>query len=526
MTGEDTTTRRAELAAARHDIEAADSKNDLITAIDRALRVAAPMGDPATIESAARAYGKAADHCAHEVQATVEQVSSKTIPGAWEGTASGKAEQIVAAAARTSGQITQALKGGMRALQRLADGVRQAQSQDRPACETLQSARSVLGGEDGFFDDLVEKDAEEAEKERAREIARTGAKDRHEAAVVVDDAARAAARDLNKLAAEARSGKVTGNSLSPVDKMMLADTSSVDEESLGRDQNEILTANDLERSSARLNAMSPADRAEFQRMLDGAGSPEHQAYLMKALAAGHGMAELKDFDRNIAGRNEDWLREHLQPVRTEVDVNGDWDKGRVPNTFQRQEWAQGGYGQDGSCVASSTVHARAMVDPVYALQLTGGPDGDENSGDAFRERLVDEQRRVHEDGDGANEGLFGQGPPESMGDEGWSEVADNELNSPTGADYERQDLNSADDRRGALPEIERSVAEGRPVPIKTEGPDGGHALVIIGHEGDMLQVHNPWGQTSWVKESEFVNGTMGTPTQGRFPEVTNVHLPR
>lgn len=525
MAGEDTTTRRAELADAVNAIEGADSKNDLIAAIDKALAVAEPMGDPDTIESAAKAYKKAADQCQFEVEEPVEQVAAKDLPQAWEGMASVTAQQVVAAAGRAAEQMTEAFRQGKKALECLADGVRAAQREDAPGRADLQRARNMLGGEDGFFDDWVEKDAEEEEKERARGIALAGVRARHTASVCADDAARAAARDLNKLAAEARSGHLDAKGLSPVDKLMLADTAMVDESSAAREYNEILSASDLERSSDRLNSMSPADRAEFQRMLDVAASPEERAYLMKALAAGHDMDSMRDFSQKIAGKDEAWLARHLTPVVTEVDANGNPVHSTTDNSFKGQKWVQGGDGNEASCVASSTVNARAMVDPVYALELTGGPDGQEDDPDAFRERLVDEQHRVHDDGDGSRGGFFENGPPTGMDDEGWSEVADNELNSPTGADYERQDLNSADDRRGALPEIEKAVSEGKPVPIKTTG-DGGHALVIVGQENGMLQVHNPWGETTWVSEEDFVNGNMDKASDDRFPDATGVHLPR
>ncbi|WP_327354406.1 WXG100 family type VII secretion target [Streptomyces sp. NBC_01304] len=523
MAGEDTTTRRAELAAAASDIDGADSKNDLISAIDRALAVVAPMGSPDTIESAAKAYKKAAGQCKHEVEERVEQVATKDLPQAWEGMASVTAQMVVAAAARTAEQMSEAFEAGQKALERLADGVRTAQSEDGPGRTELRRARDMLGGEDGFFDSWVEKDAEEEEKERAREIARAGVKARHKAAESADDAARAAARDLNKLAAEARSGHLDGKGLSAVDRMMLADTSNVGEDSAEREYNEILSTNDLKRSSDRLDKMSPAERAEFQKMLDGAGSPEERAYLMKGLAAGHDMNSMRDFSEKIAGKDEAWLRRHLSPVVSGADAAGNVDPAKRDNTFRGQQWAQGGDGSEGSCVASSTINARAVVDPVYALGLTGGPDGQEDSPSAFRDRLVDEQHRVHEDGDGDWDD---NDAPDGMDNDGWSEVADNELNSPTGADYERQSLDSPDDRRGALPEIEKAVAEGKPVPIRVDGPDSAHALVIVGQEGDMLQVHNPWGHTVWVSESDFVDGHMDKASDGRLPDATGVHLPK
>ena len=54
MTTEDTTDRRKRLAGLVKSISSADSKNDLIDAIDDALAVSAPVGDHATLEALAK----------------------------------------------------------------------------------------------------------------------------------------------------------------------------------------------------------------------------------------------------------------------------------------------------------------------------------------------------------------------------------------------------------------------------------------------------------------------------------------
>ncbi|NUK13533.1 peptidoglycan-binding protein, partial [Streptomyces lunaelactis] len=100
------------------------------------------------------------------------------------------------------------------------------------------------------------------------------------------------------------------------------------------------------------------------------------------------------------------------------------------------------------------------------------------------------------------------------------------VGSATGSDYQRQDLNSADDRRAVLTEVEKSVAEGRPVPVDVSGKDGAHAMTIIAQEGDMLQVYNPWGSTTWVSEDDFINGHMGKASKGELPNAYSVYLPR
>jgi len=64
------------------------------------------------------------------------------------------------------------------------------------------------------------------------------------------------------------------------------------------------------------------------------------------------------------------------------------------------------------------------------------------------------------------------------------------------------------------------------VPIQLDGSgDIGHQVLIIGHEGNMLQVYNPWGTVSWISEDDFVNGHMDKIDQGVPPNVRGVNLP-
>jgi hypothetical protein len=173
---------------------------------------------------------------------------------------------------------------------------------------------------------------------------------------------------------------------------------------------------------------------------------------------------------------------------------------------------------EGTCVASSTVTARALVDPLSALDLTGGPSGQEDSAKAFKQRLVAEQHRLQVEGDGGAK--WG-----GMGPEGQERIADSTIGSATGDDYERRDLDNADERRAALTEVEKAVAEGKPVPVDVSGKGGAHAMTIIGQEGDMLQVYNPWGTTTWVGEGDFINGDMGKAANSGLNDAYGVYLP-
>ncbi|MFI1765357.1 peptidoglycan-binding protein [Streptomyces sp. NPDC020800] len=510
MTTEDTTDRRKRLDGLCKSISSADSKNDLIDAIDDALSVSAPLGDHTTLETLAKRYrGQSGD--ATRAGERVDKVARKGLPEVWVGETSVRASDVVAASGRDAQQMADAFEGGGKALLTLADSIKDAQKLDGDGRAKLHEARTMLGGKDGFFDDWYEDDDEEAARLKARSVASVGVDLLHKAAVAADDAARAAARDLNKWASQARAGKLDGDGLTAADRLALADTSNV-----GGDPelNEILTANDLERSGRAMKKLSPADRARMDKLLAGASTPQEKAYLMKALASGYSVDDVQTFDGKIHGKDEVWLREHLAPVSTS---NKPSDTGQERQDFNGKLWDQDGE----TCVPSSTVTARAIVDPVYALELTGGPDGTDDDPDHFRKRLTDEQLRLHEEGDGDNAGWWWDEHPNGMDKDGQVEISNDELSPHTGDHYEAQNMGGQDDRRKVLPDIEKSVAEGKPVPINIEryddnGDRHGHSMMIIGQEGDRLQIYNPWGVTTWVSEKDFVSGDLSAAADDRY----------
>ncbi|MDC0767991.1 peptidoglycan-binding protein [Streptomyces sp. HD] len=525
--GESTTDRKEKIDRHIGDLAAADSKNGVLEAIDNLLGVSAPVGSPSTLDAIAQRYKGQADDAA-DVQDRVEKVAASGLPSVWVGSTGAKAAEVVAAAGRSAEQMAEAFRKASKALYDLSDALTSAQSKDGDGREQLRKARTMLGGEDGFFDDMVEKDAEEAERKRAQEIAGTGANFLYYAAQEADDAARTAARELNKYAAEARAGQMHTDNISAADRLVLADVGVAGGP---QEQNELLTANDLERSGRFMEKMNAQDQARFEQMLADAKTPQERAYLVKALAAGYDVDEVGQFRDKIHGKDPYWLQQHLSPVVTAGDSKVDEglkDDRSNRNTdyqwFGDEAWSQEG----NTCVPSSTVTARAMVDPLYALELTGGPSGQEDDPDAFRDRLHDEQLRMHEEGDGSYTHWWSD-VPNGVDPDGQDKIANGEISPHTGSSYEFQEVRGADERRDVLPDIEKSVAEGKPVPINVEGYDEegrhGHQMMVIGQEGDMLQIYNPWGTTTWVSEDDFVNGHMDKASDHRMPDAYAVHLP-
>jgi hypothetical protein len=312
------------------------------------------------------------------------------------------------------------------------------------------------------------------------------------------------------LAARARAGRLSRSPLSALDELVIA------EAGLDLGHEAVLTAAMNDRAAAALTAMNDADRRRMTGLLAGAASAEQRAYLLKTLAAGYSVTDVARLNAMIAahGGEPAWLDEHLSPLAMDGGVGG-------ANAFEGAAWAQGAHP---TCVAASTVAARAEVDPVYALQLTSGGHPDDPASDnpqAFAQRLLDEQYRVYDGGRHWYEN-WGQ---DGMNRDQSTAVANEEIAPHTGVRYENVEMDDAEARRSAVHSIARAVDDGYPVPISTREAGEGHQMMAIGHVGDQIQIYNPWGYTYWVSEADFVAGHIdavdpelpGTPYAMRLP---------
>ncbi|GAA2368621.1 peptidoglycan-binding protein [Streptomyces cuspidosporus] len=487
---------------------------ELSDAIGKARDFPAPIGDPDHIDGVADNYKRAAS-LLESAQGDLAKVAKDGLPAVWVGTAGEKASEVVGAASRTTDQTAENLREAEPVLRQLAIDIGAAQARDEYARVALDYAQSLCApfGHDRLLE--------------AKKATLDGIRYMVEAEDRAEEGGKKAAEKLRKLAARARARKVTASGLTDADRLVIADAAAPGGPA---DLNEILTANDLQRSSQFRDRMSEKDRAEFDRLVSEAKSPQEAAYLMKALAAGHDIKTLRAFGDDIHGRDATWLREHLAPFHTSGDTRIGVDSAsefEVPGA-KGADWTQG---RNGTCVASSTVAARALVDPVYTLRLTtGGHPGDPayDNPTAFGKRLLKEQIRVHQEGGG------GPLPDGGMDLTGKHEVINDEIAPHTGSTYEQRDVGTPQSRRQALPLIEQAVDAGKPVPVGVKGFDTvhgekvpvGHAMMIVGHEGDKLQVYNPWGYTTWISEDDFVNNHMDKASDKRLPEAYEYSLPK
>lgn len=469
----------------------------LPAAIDAYLGVPAPKGHPGELRRMAGTYGGIATD-ADGAQADVDKLAKSDLPAVWVGQAQERASEVVGAVAFELEHSVTVMTKARTELDQLADGIEAAQRSHASGQEALHQARN------------------EGDFERKQSIAIAGM----DQVIAGYDQARAtqeaSARVFTDLAAQARASLLDSTHLDAADRIVLGQSAVPGGP---HEVNIIMSAGDAERASERLDELSDDDRARFDALLDEAKSPQEKAYLMRALAAGHSIDEIVEFGEQIHpyGDDPEWLRDHLQPIYNTTDETSGQT---VPTTYAGAQWEQTG----GTCVAASSVTARAVVDPLYAFQLTtGGNPGDpaSTSPEAFEERFLDETERVY--GRPATEG---SGMTKSEGED----AANDEIGPATGAEYEFRDLDTPEERREIFNDVAESVDEGRPVPVQVEGFDdqgnrSGHQMMIIGHEDGMLQIYNPWGHTVWVSEDDFVNGHMEGASDSRLPTVDGVHLP-
>ncbi|MFI7242788.1 peptidoglycan-binding protein [Streptomyces qinglanensis] len=484
------------------------SNTALVDLIAEAIGFPAPEGSPRTVEGKAADYRRAARQ-ADEVRGGVSAVATAGLPNTWVGEAGSKASEVTKAAARNAEHMSETFGTAARELALLAEGISAAQNKHDFGLDALRSARNMLpDGGKAFF-----ATAEDAIQ--ARKVALAGIGYLESGVAAAEAAGKRAERALDKLASEARSGQLDTRHLSDADRVVLADAAAP-----GGDpsENEILTNRDLKRSGVRLNSLSAHDRAAYDRLLDGAKSPQERAYLVKALAAGYPMSRIQNFARKIHpyGDKPAWLQQHLTPiVNRSGDSRREGDQSQTV-TFDGQRWEQEG----DTCVALSTVTMHAQSDPLYALELTTGGhpgDPDHDNGDAFEERLRAEETRVY---DRRAEGEVGMSGKES------EMVADDEIGAHTGSDYEALSTRTKESREEVLPKIRDAVNSGQPVPFGARtGDKFGHQMMVIGQDGDRLQIYNPWGFTTWVSEDDFINGTMGGASSDKYSTPTDIRLP-
>jgi hypothetical protein len=488
----------------------------LAQAIVDALNVPPPVAAPATLDGYADVLAQAA-HTLEGESATAHSNASIALPQMWLGQTAAGGTQAMEAVSGELERIALTFRRAGDALASYAGKMLDVRRQYDRGTLTLSYARPPLA-------DLARSfPPDEALMRQVQHQAQAGIADLVAAARDAEEASRLAVKVLDELSAAAHAARLTTTTLTDLDKLVLVDAAVPALDRALHDDNLILTADAATRASGRLDQLNPAERGRFDTLLSQARSAEERAYLMQVLASGRSLAEVERFAGMIHphGGDPGWLRAHLTPGSTQLGPAFANHHSNV--AFDGTAWSQG---TRPTCVAGAAILARARVDPLYALDLTTGGHPDDpafDNGNAFAQRLADEQERVYQEGRPSSAGDPG------VEDGGKDDIANDELGGPTGRRYEVLDINSVEGRRDALPTIEHNVDIGVPISFGVSNAGAGgsaHELVVVGHDGDMLQIYNPWGYTVWVDENAFINGHLDSFETNMPPGADDVTLPR
>ncbi|MBV6700208.1 hypothetical protein KV557_24405 [Kitasatospora aureofaciens] len=499
----------------------------LFDAIGKALAVGGPVGSPGTIRERAKAYADTAKAYG-KASADLGTVAANQLPSVWTGSVAEHAAQAVQALANELTVSQKALQQAAGLLGAWADDLEWAQNTDAQGVVSLQNAQKSIAG------DLFDTGRAVA----AFEPAQTGVAARLAAAQRAESSGTHTASMVDQLAAQARAERAGQGPLDPLAALVLANEKGPGADA---DGGYILTDNQLARATQFLDVMNGADQGAFRNLLSGAKSPEEAAYLWKALAAGHSVAEVEQFGALIHPHGDDptWLSQHLVPAlstdsarqeSTTENVSLVYQGKEIPSTARNIGVSSAGYGQGnvGDCVAASTVVAHLKLDPVTMLRLTTGNMPDTPGADSptnFSQRLQDLYIQQYQQGQQANgdKKTYPQ-VDQGVGPKGNTFLADQDLGKATGDTYEYVTLNTEDDRRAAVARIEKALDEGKPVPFCAHGEGGkdNHQMVIMARDGDRLQVYNPWGRSEWVTEDQFIHSHVN---DGHLTDNVDVNMP-
>ena len=266
------------------------------------------------------------------------------------------------------------------------------------------------------------------------------------------------------------------------------------------------------RADAVLNKLPEADRKEVQALMDSAKSQAEKQYLLKGVAAGHPVAELKAFAKKIEGKDETWMRDHLSVT------------GSSTGSGVKQQWSQ-------SCNATAAQAVKAQMDPIYALKLHDEnpklDQADNTDATKMNPKLAAEQKSgLESDYKGSVAGgKKGVAAPRTGGGSGrWADDLLNNQSDTTGITYNTQQNPPIAD---AVKAIDSGVGKGQPVPIVigNAASDFRHYVVVTGMtKGPPKQytIHDPGsGKTVVRSEAQLSGGALNLSGANRITAIEN-----
>jgi hypothetical protein len=266
------------------------------------------------------------------------------------------------------------------------------------------------------------------------------------------------------------------------------------------------------RADAVMKKLPEADQKAVKALMDATKSEAEKQYLLKGVAAGHTVAELKEFAKKVEGKDEKWMRDNLSVT------------GSSTGSGVKQQWSQ-------SCNATAAQAVKAQMDPLYALKLhEENPkldDADDTDGTKMNPKLAAEQKAgLESDYKGSVAGgSGGVAAPRTGGGSGrWADDLLNNQSDSTGISYSTKKDPAISD---AMKTIDSGVGKGQPVPIvigKSAG-DYRHYVVVTGMtKGPPKQytIHDPGsGKTVVRTEAEMSGGALNLSGANQITAIEN-----
>lgn len=467
-----------------------------------------PPGDPGELHALAAAFRKAATDTV-PIATDVHKVASHKLPDVWKSDVAAMASTVVNDTGDLIGVTNTAFLTAASALDTYAAKLQNLKERHGRLYQQLHEAMHAIGHIKILGFDLPIPDLTDliAWCEAVTELIKG-------CVAVYNDALDAADTLVGQFADVknmARTAQPVKAGMSPADAVVLADI-GMDGTTPGHG-NAVLSSAQLARLATLMKDLPPADRAKLHALLAKAKSPLEEAYILKALVAGHSVADVTPFADRIRGKDASWLKQHLA---LNVDPNSPGDVYYDGTPVKQMDPT--------ACGSTAIVMAHVMNDPMYGLSLTTDAKGNDLQADDFAKQFAAAQKSTHD----ATNSVW----PEAAGTSPWGETGGMNHAVP-GNDYHTVWVDDTDGRSAhpALRDAVSAVDAGHTVPVMLAPTThqmlhGGefHYVLMVGHHDGMITVYDPGGSVTEVPESDFYNGRMNDVDPGAM-HVNSVALP-
>ena len=536
------------LNRARHAVQRlAHVAEDLVNPVALAADVASvihtftdpPAGDPDAVLAAASRYAATAQ-TAHEVKAALDQIAAAHLPAVAVGIAAGTAGQAVSALAQGAGGVEEGARIADEALRRYAGELRTARADHASGRAKIRDGVSDLAHSFDTYDVLgvpspiIDVTTTMRHLREAMDTILAGARACLAAYEHVDRELYTLRRWLTDSAGYARLASVDA----PPGFSVL-DVAVISVQYLAADDPDRAVLDDakLANLTARLGAMTPAERARLDAMLRSLNDPLARSIVLSAIAAGATLDQAEFLAASIRKMTSDELRTTFSLDTDAASTSG--TPAYVAGTPIDQTDAT-------TCGSTSLVVLMAQSDPLLALWLKTGqrPPGyeppwlshltpQEWAAADYDTRLTLVELAMKR---ATNEGQLLPGGsrfpwPGDAGTPPWgsADALDGNL-ATTGTEYESVMIDDQDPRllRDTLTRAAAAANAGHPVPMYVGGDSSGgldatiprHVVLITGYHRGVYTIYEPSSGASYtVPEQELLDG--GGPSLDAFGNWTH-----